>query len=177
MRDRLLLHICCAPCLIYPLRVLRGEGYDVTGFFYNPNIHPYGEFKRRLTTLLEYSKIVLLPIVVDYSYDLESFLEGQIRNRDDRCLFCYRTRLERAFDKAKTDGFPNLTTTLLYSKYQKHERIKEMCEEISKKCGVNFIYIDFRKGWKEGVIESKALNMYRQNYCGCIFSERERYKD
>lgn len=177
MKDKILLHICCAPCLIYPLRILRERGYDVMGFFYNPNIHPYSEFKKRLETLVTYSKIVMLPLTVDTSYDLEAFIEGQIKHRDDRCSFCYKTRLKRAFEWASKNNFTNLTTTLLYSKYQKHEKIKEICDELSAEYGVKFVYEDFRQGWHEGILESKAINMYRQNYCGCIFSEKERYKD
>ncbi|MCX7856511.1 MAG: epoxyqueuosine reductase QueH [Deltaproteobacteria bacterium] len=177
MKDKILLHICCAPCLIYPLKVLRESKYDVVGFFYNPNIHPYSEYKRRLETLVNYSKIVLLPLIVDTSYDVESFLEGQLKNRDERCLFCYSIRLEKAFEWAKKNGFINLTTTLLYSKYQKHEKIKGIGYELSRVYDINFLYFDFREGWQEGVLESKALNMYRQNYCGCIFSEREKFKN
>ncbi len=177
MNSRTLLHICCAPCLIYPLKVLREKGYDVTGFFYNPNIHPYSEFKRRLETLLTYARMVMLPVVVDSSYDLESFIGGQIESKAERCIFCYRTRIEKATERAQKDGFSNFTTTLLYSKYQKHEKIREICEELCGKYNLNFLYFDFREGWSEGVRKSKDLNLYRQNYCGCIFSEKERHRN
>lgn len=166
--------MCCAPCLIYPLKALRERGYDVTCFFYNPNIHPYSEFKKRLETLINYSKVALFPLRVDDSYELESFIGGQIRNMDKRCIFCYRERLERTYKLAAKEGFSKVTTTLLYSKYQKHEEIKKICEELSLKYGVEFLYFDFREGWAQGVSASKALNIYRQNYCGCIFSELER---
>ncbi|MCS7281184.1 MAG: epoxyqueuosine reductase QueH [Desulfobacterota bacterium] len=175
MKDSLLLHVCCAPCLIYPLKVLREEGYEVTGFFFNPNIHPFSEFKKRLETLLSYSKVALFRLITDLSYDLESFLEGQLANKEKRCLYCYKIRMERTFEQALKDGFKNVTTTLLYSKYQKHETLKELCQELSKAYGINFVYFDFRTGWQMGLSESKALNMYRQNYCGCIFSEKERH--
>lgn len=176
MNKKTLLHVCCAPCLIYPLKFLRDKGYDVTCFFYNPNIHPYSEFKRRLETLISYTRIVMVPLVVDSSYDIESFIEGQLAKKDERCLFCYKVRIERSVEQAKKDGFANFTTTLLYSKYQKHEKIKEICEDICRKKGVDFLYFDFREGWQTGILESKALNMYRQTYCGCIFSEKESQK-
>jgi predicted adenine nucleotide alpha hydrolase (AANH) superfamily ATPase len=173
---KVLLHICCAPCSIYPLRQLRGEGAEVVGYFYNPNIHPYTEFLKRLQTLENYAKISRLPLTTDDSYELEKFLKGAIEYGKDRCLFCYRMRLEKSFQKAGEMGAEAVTTTLLYSKYQRHEDIKTIGEELSDTYGLEFLYRDYRRGWKEGVEESKRLNIYRQNYCGCIFSEKERFK-
>lgn len=173
---RILLHICCAPCSIYTLKTLRSEGAQVYGYFYNPNIHPYTEFIKRLQTLENYAKISLLPLDVDKTYSLESFLKGALDYGKDRCLFCYRTRLEKTFQKGAGEGFDAVTTTLLYSKYQRHEDIKEIGNELSERYGIMFLYKDFREGWKEGVDTSKGLNMYRQNYCGCIFSERDRFE-
>jgi predicted adenine nucleotide alpha hydrolase (AANH) superfamily ATPase len=173
---KVLLHVCCAPCSIYPLRQLRDEGAEVAGYFYNPNIHPYTEFLKRLQTLENYAKISLLPLTTDDSYELERFLKGAIEQGKDRCLFCYRMRLEKTFQKAGEMGSEAVTTTLLYSKYQRHEDIKAIGEELSRQYGIAFLYRDYRIGWKQGVEESKRLNMYRQNYCGCIFSEKERFK-
>ena len=173
---KVLLHICCAPCTIFTLKALREEGADVQGYFYNPNIHPLTEWKRRLATLQEYSRFALLPLDVDHSYDLEVFLAGTLARGKDRCLFCYRLRLEKAFQKGLETKADAVTTTLLYSKYQRHEDIRCIGEELSASYGIPFYYRDFRTGWQEGVDESKALNMYRQPYCGCIFSEKERYE-
>ncbi len=172
---RVLLHMCCAPCSIYTIKELRSEGADLAGYFYNPNIHPYTEFSKRLETLKEYVKIMLLPLDLDMGYDLERFLSGALELGQDRCLFCYRMRLEKTFQKAVRDNFDGVTTTLLYSKYQRHEDIKTIGGELSHAYGVPFLYRDLRKGWQEGINESKRLNMYRQQYCGCIFSEKERY--
>jgi epoxyqueuosine reductase len=155
---------------------LRGEGAEVVGYFYNPNIHPYTEFLKRLRTLANYAKISLLPLTADDSYELERFLTGAIEYGKDRCLFCYRMRLDMSFRKARESGIDAVTTTLLYSKYQRHEDIKTIGKELSDEYGLEFLYRDYRTGWKEGVEESKRLNMYRQNYCGCIFSEKERFK-
>jgi len=173
---KVLLHICCAPCSIYPLKQLKSENTDVYGFFYNPNIHPYIEFLKRLKTLENYSKIALLPLEIDNSYELEDFLKGAIEYGKDRCLFCYRIRLEKAFQKGREIRADAVTTTLLYSKYQRHNDIKTIGMELSDQYGIDFLYEDFRVGWKEGVEESKNLNMYRQSYCGCIFSEKDRFK-
>jgi epoxyqueuosine reductase len=172
---KVLLHICCAPCTIYPLKELRKEGNEVTGFFYNPNIHPYTEFQKRLQTLENYAKIVFLPLTVEKGYDLEQFLRGALDLGKDRCLFCYRVRLERAFRQAVASEADAVTTTLLYSRYQRHEDIRSIGEELSQSHSLPFLYRDFRTGWNAGIQESKQLNMYRQNYCGCIFSERERF--
>lgn len=149
---------------------------DVTGYFFNPNIHPLTEFNKRLATLENFAQVSLLPLTIDKEYDLEVFLKGALECGKDRCLFCYRTRLKKTFQKAVDDKVDAVTTTLLYSKYQRHDDIKVIGEELADNHGVRFLYRDFRAGWKEGVEESKRLNMYRQQYCGCIFSERDRYK-
>jgi len=174
-KRKVLLHVCCAPCSIYPLGRLRAEGAEVSGYFYNPNIHPYTEFLKRMTTLTNYAEISLLPLAVDMGYDLEDFLKGALALGKDRCLFCYRMRLEKAFRKGAEEGMDAVTTTLLYSKHQRHEEIREIGSELAQKHGVPFLYEDFRAGWKEGIEKSKAVNMYRQPYCGCIFSENERF--
>ena len=172
---RVLLHICCAPCTIYPLKVLKGEGHEVAGFFYNPNIHPYTEFQRRRDTLSTFASVSLMPLVIDDGYDLEAFLKEALPLGKDRCLACYRMRLERVFQKAVEIGTESVTTTLLYSKCQRHESIAAVAEELSARYRVPFLYKDFREGWKEGQAESRRLGLYRQNYCGCIFSEHERF--
>ena len=173
---KVLLHICCGPCTIYPLRVLREQGHEVSGYFYNPNIHPYSEFMKRRDTLAAFAKNVSLPLVIDETYELHSFLKGALDYGRDRCLFCYRTRLAQAFVRAGECGADAVTTTLLYSKYQRHADIVAIASELSEEYDLPFMYEDFRVGWAEGVAESKQLNMYRQGYCGCVFSELERHK-
>ncbi len=174
-KQKVLMHVCCAPCSIYTLKKLREEGMYVSGYFYNPNIHPYTEFRRRLTTLQDYAAYTALALTIDDDYDLRTFLKGVMDHGKDRCLFCYRFRLEKSFKKGAEEKVDAVTTTLLYSKYQRHEEIRKIGEELSDSYGIPFLYRDFRIGWKEGVIESKMLDMYRQQYCGCIFSEAERY--
>ena len=173
---KVLLHICCAPCTIYPLGVLRAEGHEVTGYFYNPNIHPYTEFTRRLDAVEDYAKGQEMPLVVDDEYDLEAYLRGALNAGSKRCSNCYRVRLEKAFQSAQQEGAEAITSTLLYSKYQRHAEIVATALMLAEEYEVPFFYTDFREGWKEGQDESRRLGIYRQKYCGCIFSEMERYR-
>jgi predicted adenine nucleotide alpha hydrolase (AANH) superfamily ATPase len=171
----LLLHICCAPCAIYPVGVLRQENHDITGFFFNNNIHPYQEYQRRADALSRYSRQIDLKVVFSQTYDLEGFLRAVAFREAERCRICYYDRLKATARMAKTSGFDAFTSTLLYSKFQKHDLIQATGEAIGKEFGVPFLYKDFREGWKAGVDESRKMNMYRQPYCGCIYSEKERY--
>jgi predicted adenine nucleotide alpha hydrolase (AANH) superfamily ATPase len=170
-----LIHICCANCLIYPLQALRQDGWDCMGFFYNPNIHPYQEYQRRLEAVREYEKEVAIQVIYRDEYDLEEFLRGVAFREDERCRFCYHLRLEATAQVAKRGKFDTFTTTLLHSKHQNHDLIKAIGEQVGNEQGVKFLYQDFRDGWKQGIEESKTLGLYRQSYCGCIYSEKERY--
>ena len=170
-----LIHCCCANCLIYPLKDLRDKGWEVMGFFYNPNIHPYQEYLYRLEAVQEYAKQTSIEIIYRDEYNLEEFLRGVAFREDERCRFCYHLRLEATAQVAKKGKFDAFTTTLLYSKHQNHELITTIGEAVGKEHGVSFLYRDFRSGWKEGIEESKNLGLYRQQYCGCIYSEKERY--
>lgn len=172
---KLLLHICCAPCSIYPLRILRRDGADVMGFFYRNNIHPYTECLKRQETLSEYAEQIDLKLIIPKDYDLEGFLQQVVFREKDRCSYCYHARLQATAHMAKRGKFDAFSTTLLYSKFQKHDLIRSVGESVGKSMGVPFFYQDFRIGWQEGIQTSKSLGMYRQQYCGCIYSEKERY--
>ena len=172
---RILLHICCGPCAAFPVRHLCEQGHELTGYFYNPNIHPYKEFRRRLDTSREFAAKEGLDLVVDDAYTLEDFLAGALAAGADRCRACYELRLDRAAAYAAAHGYDCFTTTLLVSPYQRHEAIRAAGERAADGAGVPFLYIDFRPGWPEGVRISKELELYRQPYCGCVFSERDRY--
>ncbi len=172
---RVLLHVCCGPCTIYPLTVLRDEGALITGHFFNPNIHPFQEFKRRLNTLQDYAAETKLPLIVDNKYGLTQFVRKVAFYEHKRCRLCYDMRLEQTALLARQQGFDAFTTTLLYSRYQDHSQLISVCEKLSAQCGVLFYYKDFREGWQYGIDMSKQREMYRQPYCGCIYSEQERY--
>jgi len=172
---KVLLHICCAPCAITPLALLRAEGVDVMGFFYRHNIHPYTECLKRQETLAAYARDVDLRVIYQDGYDLEGFIRNVAFRESDRCRYCYHDRLRSTALIAKRGKFDAYTTTLLYSKFQKHEMIRSMGESVGREVGVPFVYRDFRSSWKAGIEASKELGMYRQQYCGCIYSEKERY--
>ena len=172
---KVLLHICCAPCAIYPLKVLRSEGHEVMGFFYNRNIHPYQECLRRENALKAYAEQEDLRVIYQDGYDIEEFLQNVVFREEKRCSYCYHDRLKSTAVIARRGKFDYFTTTLLQSKMQEHDTIRSIGESLGKSYGVPFLYRDFREGWKEGVEISKRLNMYRQQYCGCIYSEKERF--
>ena len=172
---KLLLHICCAPCAIYPLKILQQENFEVMGFFYRHNIHPYTECLQRQETLQDFAASEDLPVIYQKGYDMEGFIRNVAFREKERCSFCYHDRLQAAARVAKKGKFDCFTSTLLYSKFQKHDTLQQMGESIGKAEGIPFIYRDFRSGWKEGIAASKKRNMYRQQYCGCIYSEKDRF--
>lgn len=177
-RGGLLLHTCCGPCSIYPYRALSAEGYRPTGFFYNPNIQPSREYRRRLETLREFAASVDMPLAVAESYQPGIHLEATLPNRGERlerCRACYRLRVGETAREAARRGVPAFTTTLLVSPYQLHDEVREAGTAAAAANGVEFVYRDFRNGWQDGVRASRDLGLYRQPYCGCLWSEVERY--
>jgi len=174
---KLLFHICCAPCAIYPYFRMKEDGLEPLGFFYNPNIHPFLEYRRRLETARDFSLRVGLELAVRDDYDLDGFLLRTAGKGSARCEACYRMRLSVAAAEARRLGLTAYTTSLLYSKYQKHDLIRGVALETAAEHGIEFHYEDYRRGWREGIVESKAMGLYRQQYCGCIYSERERYEN
>ncbi len=173
--ERILLHICCGPCATYPVPELRSQGYEVMGYFYNPNIHPYSEYIKRREALQQYASEVDLKVIYDEDYNPVEYFHGITYRENRRCLFCYRMRLEKAAHIARKGKFDVFTSTLLVSKFQKHELIREIGEETGEKYGVPFLYQDFRAGFKTTGERSRAMGLYRQQYCGCLYSEMERY--
>jgi len=172
---KVLLHICCANCAIYPIKTIRAEGLEVMGFFYRHNIHPYSECLRRQEALETYSGKIDLKVIYQESYDLEGFIRNVAFREAERCNYCYHDRLRSTALMARRGKFDYFSSTLLYSKHQKHDLIRTMGESIGKQVGVPFLYQDYRQGWKEGIECSKKMGLYRQHYCGCIYSEKERF--
>lgn len=172
---KLLLHICCGPCSAACVKVLREENIDITGYFYNPNIHPYKEFESRLNALKEYAKMIDLNVIYDEYYGLREFTKNVIDKLDNRCGYCYLSRLEKTVQYAVSNGYDAFTTTLLISPYQKHDLIIKVCEQLAKKYNIQFLYRDFRPYFREGQNMFRETGLYMQKYCGCIFSEEERY--
>ena len=169
-----LLHICCGPCAVYPVESLRQEGLQVAGFFYNPNIHPYAEYQRRYQALVVASERLDLDVVY-HRYDFENFLRqvSVLSDRLQQHALCWRIRLEETARVAKERGFESFTTTLLSSPYQDIEMISRMGEAIGRTHNVTFLVRPFRRGFADSHKKSKEWQLYHQDYCGCLFSEKE----
>jgi predicted adenine nucleotide alpha hydrolase (AANH) superfamily ATPase len=172
---KVLLHVCCANCAIYPIKNIRQEGLEVMGFFYRHNIHPYTECLKRQQALETYAEQINLKVIYQQGYDLEGFIQNVAFRESERCNYCYHDRLRSTALLARRGKFDYFSSTLLYSKHQKHELVRSMGESIGKSVGVPFLYRDYREGWKEGIECSKQIGLYRQQYCGCLYSEKERF--
>lgn len=173
---RVLLHVCCGPCAIIPASKLLDEGAVLTGLFYNPNIHPTGEYLRRRDTALQVADRLGFPLLLlDEETDPSVYFRRVAGNERNRCFHCYHIRLERTESLARSQGFDSFTSTLLYSRFQKYEMILSLGRVLARDNGPRFLDRDFRPGWSEGIRLSKDWGLYRQNYCGCLFSEWERF--
>lgn len=173
-----LLHACCGPCSIMPALRLQDEGYDVILWYMNPNIHPLSEYLRRREAIGECAERLGAALICDdESWDLTSWLTSQLPRAEsgERCVWCCQSRLEAGWKKAAETGAARFSSSLLYSKYQPHDKIAEKGRELEKLGGPSFLYRDFREDWLKGVEISKQWGIYRQPYCGCVFSEAERY--
>lgn len=174
--EQTLLHICCAPCAVRCIETLREEGIEPVGYWYNPNIHPYTEYRARKETLIAHAEQVGLKVQINNAYALRPFLRAVYPDFAHRCETCYRLRMEETARFAAEHGFDSFSTTLLISPYQNHELIKAVAEQAAQQYGVRFLYRDFRPYFKEGQEKAREREFYMQKYCGCIFSEEERYR-
>lgn len=172
---KLLLHTCCAPCSIKCIEALRAEKIEPDLFWYNPNIHPYTEYRSRRDALKEYAQLVGAPLFLNDEYGLRPFVLAVSPDFGARCEHCYRSRLVAAAEFAKGNGYDGFSTTLLISPYQNHELIKQIAQKAADDKEIVFIYRDFRKHFRSGQKEARDLGIYMQKYCGCVFSEEERY--
>lgn len=170
-----LLHTCCAPCSVSCVEQLRTEGIEPVSYWFNPNIHPYQEYKARRDTLIGYAKQINMELIVQEDYGLREFTCAVAKDIDHRCGICYEMRLDRVAKFAAENGFDSFTSTLFVSPYQQHERMAQIAEQGARKWGVSFLYRDFRPGFRSGQQQARELGLYMQKYCGCIFSEEDRY--
>lgn len=170
-----LLHICCAPCANQCIDILRTDGFELTGFWYNPNIHPFTEYRARRNCLREYARSVALPLLERDEYALRPFVREIAENIAGRCVKCYQMRLFSAAQTAAENGFDSFTSSLFISPYQQHDLLRETAEQAAAEYGVHFLYRDFRPYFRAGQERARELGMYMQKYCGCVFSEEERY--
>ncbi len=176
MNNTILLHICCAPCATYTLEHLRQVGAAISAFWFNPNIHPLEEHGKRLQTLQAFAQAKGLPIIECPAYEPEKYFDSVVGKKEPRCEHCLYLRLSRTAEAASQGKFKAFSTTLLISPYQKHELIKEIGGQVGKEKNVEFYYEDLRPGYYESRRMSRELNLYRQKYCGCIYSKMESYR-
>jgi len=172
---KLLMHSCCGPCSIYPLEVLKAEGYEVTACYLNPNIHPFKEFEARLNSLEKVLQDNDVELLATSPYGLEMFIHGLDGQFTNRCGYCYKLRLNETARLAANAGFEVFSTSLLVSPYQNQEKIIAAGLEAGKMYGVDFLVKDFRSGYRQAMEKARQMGLYMQKYCGCIFSEEERY--
>jgi len=175
MAENVLVHICCGPCGIFPVESLRAEGLEVTGFFYNPNIQPYQEYLKRREAVREMSESLALRVLWKEDFALKDWLRQMAFREEFRCELCYHLRLAETAAYARKGKYDYFTSSIFYSRQQKHELAREIAESVAKERGMRFLYRDFRAGWKKGIARSLELKLYRQQYCGCIYSEYERH--
>ena len=171
-----LMHTCCAPCSLSCIDPLRAEGIEPVAFWYNPNIHPWKEYEARRDCLLAYAPTIEMQVIVDEDYGLRTFVEPVASDIDPRCTYCYQHRLEETARYAAEHGYETFTSTLLASLYQDHDGIKAAAEKYARQYGVEFLYRDFRPNFRAGNQRARELGFYMQKYCGCVFSEQDRYQ-
>ena len=171
-----LLHICCAPCANRCVAALQEENISVTGYWYNPNIHPFTEYRARRNCLQDWAKEIGLPLVMDDRYALRPFVRAVAEDLENRCVKCYEMRLLQTAKTAKELGFDSFTSSLFISPYQNHELMKAVAQQAADTYGVEFLYRDFRPVFKAGQEYAREHGFYMQKYCGCVFSEEERYR-
>ncbi len=171
----ILLHSCCGPCATYTVKQLREEGSDVTALWYNPNVQPFTEHRKRLEAIQSLAKEWAFPLIVPDGYEMVDFLRAVVGHEGNRCRDCYRMRLGKTAQIARENGFDAFTTTLLISPYQDHESIREAGNAAGEENRVHFLFRDFTDGFRESHQMAHDLDLYRQKYCGCLYSEYERY--
>jgi len=174
-KNKLLIHSCCAHCAAYTVDYWREQGYETSALWYNPNIHPYTEHQHRLEAMQSLSQEINLPLIVNEGYDMPEYFRQVVGHESERCRYCFGLRLSRTAEIALKNGFSAFTTTLLISPHQKHDLLREIGNELTKEKGIEFLYADLRKRYSDSRRMTKPLELYRQQYCGCIYSEWERY--
>ena len=175
--SNLLVHCCCVHCSSYTLKYWQEIGHQVTAFWYNPNIHPYTEHQRRLEALKVLTSQENIPLVISPTYEVERYFRAIAGHEANRCLICYQVRLQAVAGYARHNGYDAFTSSLLISPQQKHDKVIDVASEIERSSGIRFQYADLRKRYSESRRITKPMELYPQQYCGCLFSEWERYRD
>lgn len=183
---KLLLHSCCAPCSSYVLEYL-SKFFKITVFYYNPNIYPLEEYKKRLEEekyLIRSMKFKNEVNIIEGVYNSDKFFEmakglENLKEGGERCFKCYEMRLKETLKIAQDNGFDYLTTTLTISPFKNAQKLNEIGKKLSEGLSVKYLFSDFKKkeGYKRSIELSKEYNLYRQDYCGCVFSKKQREQE
>lgn len=177
MSESLLLHVCCGPCASATFGYWSEQGVDFTAFFYNPNIHPLLEYRRRLEGASDACRITGVEFTADTDYDPAAWFARTVPGEGPRCQRCIAARLNRTAQEAASRGITSFSTTLSISPYQDHDAILRGGEKAAEAHGVAFVYRDLRGHYRDSQRLSREWGLYRQKYCGCLLSEWERYRD
>ncbi len=172
----LLLHCCCAHCAACTVDYWRRQGYSVHGYWYNPNIHPYGEHQARLEAMKSLAEQLDLPLVIADGYDIIEYFRQVAGDEAGRCGHCFRLRLSKTAMVAREMGLGAFSSSLLISPHQRHDLLGSVGRELAGETGLDFAYADLRKRYSDSRRITKGRDLYRQQYCGCLYSEGERYK-
>ncbi|MFC1967151.1 epoxyqueuosine reductase QueH [Chloroflexota bacterium] len=172
-----LVHVCCAHCAAYTVDYWRQQGYAVSALWYNPNIHPFTEHQSRLEAMKSLSEEMDFPLIIAAGYDMAEYFRRVAGHEADRCRHCFELRLLKTAATAAANSLDAFTTTLLISPHQRHELLRETGNKIADSSNVDFLYADLRKRYSDSRRLTKPLNLYRQRYCGCLYSETERNSD
>lgn len=171
---RLLVDSCCGPCALVAQRLLDLAGRGARYLFYNPNVHPFREYRRRLESFEDLMARTESEFTV-LAYEPEEWVRAVAFREESRCELCYRLRLRRAADFALEQGMESFTTTLFASPFQDHNLLRLLGESVARSRGLEFVTWDGRGIYRDVLAEARERGMYIQPYCGCLFSERERY--
>ena len=175
---KLLLHTCCGPCLIYPLKRVREKGFEPEIYYFNPNIYPFVEFVRRKEALEKLRQSTDFKVIYP-EYDAAEFnlAIAETPQSPQRCYNCWALRLRRSAQFAKDNKFDSFSTTLLVSPFQDHNALKEIGDKVARDEGIEFYYEDFREGYRTARQEAKEKGIYCQKYCGCTYSKEKQYSN
>jgi len=174
--EGVLVHVCCAHCSAYTLQFWQRQGYRVAAFWFNPNIHPVEEHELRLAALKELAAEMQIPLHISPGYDAGIYFSSIGQNQAGRCPLCFQLRLEQTAREARKRGFGAFSTSLLISPHQQHDDLMLEGYEIAQKTGLVFLYSDLRRRYSDSRVMTKNRHLYRQHYCGCIFSRHESQK-
>lgn len=177
MKEKILLHCCCAPDATHSINVLIEQNFDVIIYFYNPNIHPENEYLKRKDDIVKVKEIFKVENIDDVIYDVEKWHKicDEFANEKEggkRCEQCFKMRLLKTAEKAKEKGINYFATTLTISPHKNADLINKIGNEVAKEYLINYLPSNFKKqdGFKKSIEHSKKYNLYRQNYCGCVYS-------